>query len=181
MNPTSFKKGFTLIELLVVIAIIGLLSSIIFASLTTARMKGRDAVRLSGMNEIQKALELYYANHGKYPDTIYGTEGALGCSGWDIGYFNSSDTFIPQLVTDGIFTKTPGDPTTTGCNGYYYFRYVAASWYPANGCQNKSFYVLGIRNLEATTGIYPNNPGWDCTIQHWNTGSFEWFTGKYED
>lgn len=66
----SFKQpAFTLIELLVVISIIGLLSSVVFASIGSARAKARDARRMSDMNEIAKALELYYADHGAYPIT----------------------------------------------------------------------------------------------------------------
>ena len=53
-------KGFTLIELLVVIAIIGILSSVVLASLNSARKKGRDARRVSDLKQLQLALELYY-------------------------------------------------------------------------------------------------------------------------
>ncbi len=62
------KKGFTLIELLVVISIIGLLSSVVLASLNSARAKARDARRLSDIHQIQLALALYYDdNNNTYP------------------------------------------------------------------------------------------------------------------
>jgi prepilin-type N-terminal cleavage/methylation domain-containing protein len=54
------RKGFTLIELLVVIAIIGILSSVVLASLSTARQKSRDAKRISDVGQIQLALELLF-------------------------------------------------------------------------------------------------------------------------
>lgn len=56
MSKTN--KGFTLIELLVVIAIIGILSSVVLASLNNAREKARDARRISDIKNIQLALEL---------------------------------------------------------------------------------------------------------------------------
>ncbi|MCX6731429.1 MAG: prepilin-type N-terminal cleavage/methylation domain-containing protein, partial [Candidatus Parcubacteria bacterium] len=67
-NFQENKKGFTLIELLVVISIIGLLSSIVLASLNSARAKARDAKRMSDLHQLQLALELYYNQYGQYPD-----------------------------------------------------------------------------------------------------------------
>jgi len=61
-------KGFTLIELLVVIAIIGILSSVVLASLNTARLKSRDTRRVADIKQIQLALQLYFDANGEYPD-----------------------------------------------------------------------------------------------------------------
>ncbi|MDO8619992.1 MAG: type II secretion system protein [bacterium] len=58
MKKNATKKGFTLIELLVVIAIIGMLSSIVFASLNDARKKGRVAQMQGSMRSIQTAAVL---------------------------------------------------------------------------------------------------------------------------
>ena len=54
------NKGFTLIELLVVIAIIGILASVVLASLNSARSKGSDAAIKSNLNNIRAQAELVY-------------------------------------------------------------------------------------------------------------------------
>ena len=53
------QGGFTLIELLVVIAIIGILSSVVLASLSTARNKGADARIQSQLQSMRAQAELY--------------------------------------------------------------------------------------------------------------------------
>jgi prepilin-type N-terminal cleavage/methylation domain-containing protein len=91
---TSYKRGFTLIELLVVIAIIGILASIVLASLDSARKKGRDARRIADVKQIQLALELYYDANSAYPPVLSTT----------------------TLVSPGYISVVPTDPT----NGHAY-------------------------------------------------------------
>ena len=60
------KTGFTLIELLVVISIIGLLASVIFAALSSARGKAKDAALISEVGELQKIAEQVASDTGSY-------------------------------------------------------------------------------------------------------------------
>ncbi len=71
------KKGFTLIELLVVIAIIGILSSVVLASLNSARAKGSDAAIKSQLAGMRAQAELYYDGTGgnKYSPAALATSG----------------------------------------------------------------------------------------------------------
>ncbi len=74
ISRRSTQRGFTLIELLVVVAIIGLLSSVVLASLNSAREKGRDTRRISDLKQLQVALELYYSSQSlpAYPGALAG-------------------------------------------------------------------------------------------------------------
>jgi len=73
------NKGFTLIELLVVIAIIGILASVVLASLNSARDKGADAAIKSNLNNARAQAELFYDNHNrKYTGVCDSTTDGIG-------------------------------------------------------------------------------------------------------
>jgi len=115
----SISSGFTLIELLVVIAIIGLLSSIVLASLNSARGKGKDAQRKANLTEVRTALELYYDAHGGYPNS--GPNWNSQCGGWTQ---TTAQNEVPGLVADKDIAGLPTDPdqnasSNTCCYLYY--------------------------------------------------------------
>jgi prepilin-type N-terminal cleavage/methylation domain-containing protein len=66
----KMSRGFTLIELLVVIAIIGILSSVVLASLNSARGKGADSAIKANLASIRAQAEIQYDNSGDYGTTF---------------------------------------------------------------------------------------------------------------
>lgn len=165
----THKKGFTLIELLVVIAIIGILSSIVLASLNSARTKARDAKRLTDMKQILIALELHFNENGQYPVSDFD-----GCGGWDTG--NKSFPFLSNISTNAI-SNPPEDTTTGNCTGYRYYRYGAGSY----GCAaaEGAYYVFGVTDMESSGRPHPSSPGWSCPNRDWQN-EFDWVTGGFE-
>jgi general secretion pathway protein G len=109
------KKGFTLIELLVVIAIISLLSSVVMASVSSARIKSRDSRRVQDLYQIRKALDLYFDDNHTYPPYAY----------WL--YSNSANWNTLQTALAPYLTTLPKDPrnNTAGpwATGNYTYAY----------------------------------------------------------
>ncbi len=120
-------RGFTLIELLVVIAIIGVLSSVIIASLNMARVNARSAQRISSMREVQKALEVYALQNGAYPVT--GAYAFFDCY-TDNTHYND---YVPGLVPTYI-AALPHDPSSK-CQGTKDYNYG----YRSDGTDYKLF------------------------------------------
>jgi type II secretion system protein G len=112
-------RGFTLIELLVVIAIIGVLSSVVLASLNGARAKSRDVYRKTEMKQLQRALELYLDDNDTYPSTG-GVWWGMSVNGGSKAR-SGANAYIPGL-TPTYIAILPADPSgsTVGWSGFLY-------------------------------------------------------------
>lgn len=78
MNRQNSLKAFTLIELLVVIAIIGILSSVVLASLSGARESARMTRMASDLEQIETAMTMWMDAEGlvQWPDEQYFNSGS---------------------------------------------------------------------------------------------------------
>ena len=82
------QRGFTLIELIVVVTIIGILAGVAISNVKWAQQKAREAALRHDLFEIRKAIDDYYADKQKYPDSLQ------------------------TLVSDKYLRKLPPDPIT---------------------------------------------------------------------
>lgn len=109
------KRGFTLIETLVVMAIIGLILSIVLASLSASKQKARDDKRVSDIATMRLVLEQYYDLCNQYPPTLSSTASA-GCPvGQSLG---SLITTMPTPPEGGSYTYTAFG-TGSVCRSYH--------------------------------------------------------------
>ena len=108
------SRGFTLIELLVVIAIIGILASVVLASLNSARAKGSDAAIKSSINNARAQAEIFYDSSSSVYTNVCSAAGGIApmltaadnANGAGVSDCNSSATawaMAAQLVS------VPGD------------------------------------------------------------------------
>lgn len=140
---TKTRAGFTLIELLVVIAIIGMLASLVLASLNSARARSRDARKQNDLRQISIALQLFFDTNKRMPNNY---SGGGQCEG--DGFYEQA---MGELVTGGFLKSIPKSP---GGAVYCFYNYGAGN----------NVGVIMETTLEtvpnSTTGIPPSCRPW---------------------
>ena len=151
LQNKKLQKGFTLIELLVVIAIIGILSTLAIVALSDVRAKARDAKRVADVQQISKALDLYYADYGIYPTIITPGQAILSPDG--------SKTYMAAIPNN----PTPRNDNGCGNDNYTYAASSNNSDYALHFCLSGASGSLGRGINSASTagvGTAPGLVGW---------------------
>lgn len=187
-------RGFTLIELLIVIGILAVLATVVVLVINPAQLfaQARDSRRLHDMQEIVSAIGHYQLATGDY--NLQGTgeygeseggavpPGAVGAcasiGGWDSSAcdWDGDGKFFAEFIQPYFGGDTPKDPTNDLTHQYLFYVYDAG--YSDCDATNGKFYVLGIRDIETSSGVHESSPGWSCPLRDWQ-GEFEWVTGKF--
>lgn len=119
------SRGFTLIELLVVIAIIGVLSSVVLASLATARNRAKDTAIKAAVRQLATAAQLEYTETGSY---------AAFASSWDANATECSNSFSGNQAASArqicVNIVSNGPSLYSGTNGDIVNRFSFMAYLP---------------------------------------------------
>ena len=171
-------NGFTLLEMIVVIAIIGILALIVLQALSDARMKARNARRVTEVKHYITAIELAYDKYGNYAnDGIANKHVCLGTYDdnlcWDAVISNQHGVAAVTQIQEFI----PGFPPVEKVDGYgllyttvdttgsdYWIRYhlEGTSACPTNGSNPCKDCVLPKARRTNNTGM---STGFRCQLQ----------------
>jgi len=69
-RPVRRAQGFTMIELVIVMAMLGLLLSLALPQYMAALDRGREQVLQSNLAALREAIDKYYGDRGRYPDSL---------------------------------------------------------------------------------------------------------------
>ncbi|OGH17033.1 MAG: hypothetical protein A3C30_02160 [Candidatus Levybacteria bacterium RIFCSPHIGHO2_02_FULL_40_18] len=149
ISQFSITKGFTLMELLTAMGILGILASGLIIAINPVEQfkKNRDAQRKNDFAQLQRALETYYNDYGRYPPSSGSPNyriNASDCGGSPCQWGGSFGPYMNKLPKDPVSTQT--------------YRYVVSD---SNGQSYRVYASLERKNLDLQVCNPDGNPATD--------------------
>ena len=141
-------SAFTLVELVMVVTIIGIIAAIAVPRMSGATSRASANALQATLTNVRKAIDCYYAEHGKYPGYLPGTITPDG------------DYFINQLL---MYTNSNGDTKPTYGNPYLYGPYLRAP-FPVNPTNNLD--TVHVKATPADADPADGSVGWVAVLSH---------------
>ena len=142
------RGAFSLVELVMVVTIIGVIAAIAVPRMSQATSRASANALQATLANVRKSIDMYYAEHGKYPGYLPGTNTPDGLA------------FVKQLTTyssiTGAGSASYGDP-------YFYGPYLRAP-FPTNPTNNLN--TVQVKATPADADPAPGSVGWVAVLSH---------------
>src|SRR3989338_3373965 len=158
----SYRRGFSLVELLIIISIIGLLSSVVITTVSSVKIKAKEAKVKAEVHNIRLAFESYATEHGGYPNPGQASLWCIGANDCRI-----ADTPVIDNTNEGEVWPIAFLKNLVPQN----IQYLAAVIFPdfpnsavfedVSGYQNKGYVYASCNLPEGQYPVCPENPATD--------------------
>jgi prepilin-type N-terminal cleavage/methylation domain-containing protein len=152
LNDRLFRKrpaaAFSLVELVVVVTIIGIVAAIAVPRVSDAARRASSSALQASVTNVRKAIDCYYAEHGKYPGYVPGTTTPDG------------DRFVEQLLR---YTNARGDTNTTYGHPFVYGPYLRPP-FPVNPTNQLD--TVHVKATPADADPAEGSVGWVAVLSH---------------
>ncbi len=144
----STRYAFSLVELVMVVTIIGIIAAIAVPRMSAATSRATANALQATLTNVRKAIDCYYAEHGKYPGYTPGTDTPDG------------DKFVDQLL---MYTNVAGETKSTYGNPYLYGPYLRKP-FPVNPTNNLD--TVHVKAMPADADPAEGSVGWVAVLSH---------------
>ncbi len=146
------RPAFSLVELVLVVVILGILAAIAAPRVSRAAGDAERNALDSTLTTVRKAIDVYFAEHGRYPGYLTSNGNPDGTS------------FVKQMTQ---FTDEPGNTNGTYGAPYTYGPYLRVP-FPKNPFNELD--TVGVIRTEASAKPAANSTGWIAVL---STGAFK--------
>ncbi len=148
------ERGLTLIELIITIALVGVLVSVVIGIVNPVEQlkKGRDGRRKSDLAQIQRGLEIYYQDAGRYPASTGGNQ--ITGTAWGTAW----SPYMSVVPRDPTAAQTYIYYSPVASNGQTYYIYASLE----RGSRDVNTCNAGAACVSATAASLGNSCGGTC-------------------